>query len=242
MKFLRTYSVRSSEIDPFYRLKDFYIGFYFQEAFAEYAASKELAAYDVAKLGLTWLTTDVRIDFSGKMPLWRDRVEMAVWLWKAGGVRICMNFSATANGAEIARGCGVNLIADAKSRKPVRAAEFAARFVQCEEPVFEDETFGKIVPIEEGETTETSQVVRFDDLDFNRHLNSVKYVPRALEAVPIEYRLAHPLKSYRIKYERETFFNDHVKSSAVRAGNEIYHALTRPSDGARLCSVRTLWK
>lgn len=53
MKFARTYNVRSSEITPEYTLKDYYIGMYFQECFAEYVSSKKLAAFDLIKLGLT---------------------------------------------------------------------------------------------------------------------------------------------------------------------------------------------
>ena len=80
MKFSRIYNVRSSEITPEYKLKEFYIGMYFQECFAEYMASKGLAAYDLAKSGQTWLTSDVQIDYLQEMPfcalrqrLWNGR-------------------------------------------------------------------------------------------------------------------------------------------------------------------------
>lgn len=39
MKFEKTYPVRAAEMSPEYRLKKYYVGMYFQECFAEYAAS-----------------------------------------------------------------------------------------------------------------------------------------------------------------------------------------------------------
>ena len=53
-------------MSPEYRLKKYYIGMYFQECFAEYAASVGLAAFDTAKIGRTWLASDARVDFTGK--------------------------------------------------------------------------------------------------------------------------------------------------------------------------------
>lgn len=49
MKFEKTYPVRAAEMSPEYRLKKYYIGMYFQECFAEYAASVGLAAFDTAE-------------------------------------------------------------------------------------------------------------------------------------------------------------------------------------------------
>lgn len=244
MKFARTYNVRSSEITPEYTLKDYYIGMYFQECFAEYVSSKKLAAFDLIKLGLTWLTSDVRIDFLKPTPFWRETVDMSVWFRKTTPARIYIDFSASHNGEEIAKGSSVQLIADAQSHKPVKVSEFVEKMQPLEVSVFPNETFGKIPPLEkpkEAENYETSQIVRFDDVDFNRHLNNVKYVPRALEALPLEYRLSHRLVSYRIKFLKETLYNDTVVSTAAKAGDECRHILRRQSDGTPLAEMLSVW-
>ena len=88
---------------------------------------------------------------------------------------------------------------------------------------------------------ETSQVVRFDELDFNMHLNNVRYVPRALEALPENFRAGHKLLSYRIKFLREAKFGDTIVSRAVPAGNECLHVLAKSSDGAELCRMKSVW-
>ena len=246
MTFSRTYGVRSSEITPNYTLKEYYVGMYFQECFAEYAASRGVAAYDVSKDGLTWITSDVRIDFSGDAPFWREKIDMEVWVWKTTTARIYVDFFARRGGAEIARGSSIQLIADAKTHRPVRADKYAEKFDLREFSVFGGENLEKIgvsgTLTENSETFETAQAVRFDDLDFNLHLNNVKYVPRALESMPAGYRLSHKLISYRIKFLHEAFFNDTVVSTVSISGLECLHTLARKSDGVQLCLMKSLWK
>lgn len=243
MKFSSVYNVRSSEISPEYKLKEFYIGMYFQECFAEYMASKNLAAYDLAKSGATWLTTDVQIQYLNKMPFWREPVEMRVWVRDISAVRIYVDFEALHNSAAIAKGSSIHLVAEKSSHRPIKTADIGkiSELPINAEPALPDSDFKKIEPFE-GEAFTTSQVVRYDDLDFNMHLNNVKYVPRALESIPLEFRNSHSLKMYRIKFMRETFFNNTVSSEAFRHGNRIFHRLARVEDGVELCRMESLWE
>ena len=240
VKFFKTYSVRASEISPTYLLKDFFVGMYFQDCFAEYMASKNLAAYDLSRLGLTWLTSDVIVEFGGKMPFWRENVDIAVWFWKLGSARAYVDFEAFSGGQRIARGSSIQLIASIGAHKPVRLEPYLSSIETEKCGAFESCQFTKIC--ERGEFAgETSQVVRFDDLDFNMHLNNVKYIPRALEAIPLNYRNSHSLKSYRLKYMRETFFGNTVKSVAMADEDSFFHRLVRCEDGLELCRAETFW-
>lgn len=242
MKFEKTYPVRATEMSPEYRLKKYYIGMYFQECFAEYAASVGLAAFDTAKIGRTWLTSDARVDFTGQMPFWREDVKISTWVGKITPARIFVSAVAECGGAEIACGESVHVIADAKTHKPERSAGFAEKFGIGGGRAFPDETFGKPeIPDGADGIFETSQVVRFDELDFNMHLNNVRYVPRALEALPEKFRTERKLLSYRIKFLREAKFGDTIVSRAVPAGNECLHVLAKSSDGAELCRMKSVW-
>ena len=86
------------------------------------------------------------------------------------------------------------------------------------------------------------QTVRFDELDFNMHLNNVRYIPRALEAIDKDYRICHMLKSYRIRFEHEAFYGDEIESILTRRGDAFTHLLRRRRDGAVLCAMETLWQ
>lgn len=248
MKFVRTYGVRSSEMNPDYSLKEYFLGMYYQECFAEFCAERGVAAYDVARAGLTWLTSASRVDFTSPlMPLWRQRVRMEVWLSRTTGVKMFSDWRAYSEDTEIARGRSVQLVADLKTHRPVRAASVAERLGTDPDSVFDETAVGHFaIPSDAQNSPQTSagstvQKVRFDDLDFNLHLNNVRYIPRALESVDIAYRHTHRLASYEVKYERETKFGDSVASSCLQTADTFYHTLARESDNAVLCRVKTSW-
>ena len=241
MKYRTSYAVRAAEMNPDYTLKAHYVGMYFQECFAEYAASRNVAAFDVEKRGLTWLTSDVKMEFVGQMPRWRELVDVDVWLYKTTAARMYVNFRMYHGSSEIAKGATIQLIADINTRRPVRAEQIAEAFDLDSDVVFDD-PFGKITQFDNGCCTsegmsQTIQTVRFDDLDFNHHLNNVRYIPRGLEAIPIDYRLTHRLVSCRLKYEREAKFNDEILSVCTRRGDSFTHELIRVSDNVRLCQM-----
>ena len=130
-------------MNPDYTLKAHYVGMYFQECFAEYAASRNVAAFDVEKRGLTWLTSDVKMEFVGQMPRWRELVDVDVWLYKTTAARMYVNFRMYHGSSEIARGTTIQLIADINTRRPVRAEQIAEAFDLDSDVVFDD-PFGKI--------------------------------------------------------------------------------------------------
>ncbi len=246
MKFTKTYKVRSSEINPQYLLKEHFIGMYFQECFAEYATSLKLAAFDVAREGRTWLTSATTVEFCGQRPFWREEVEISVWVCKATAVRLFTGFLARANSQDIAKGCGVQLIADAQTHKPLPLADVAERFgVDDPSPISLD-SLTKIDMFDNGccadiGTTQISRAVCFDELDFNMHLNNVRYIPYALESVPFEYRMNHKLAKYRVKYEREARLGDVITSRCTQRGNRFTHVLLRESDNAELGVMESVW-
>lgn len=240
--FSTCYSVRGSEMDPEYRLRDFYVGFYFQECFAEFAASKKMAAYDVAKSGLTWLISDARAEIPGPMPFWRGRVKVDVWARSVSPLFLVMGFSMSEGGAEFARGSFRALMADLKTHRPARFPEFARAFSADAShspdtaPFERLEASGEIIG-------SASQKVRQADLDFNNHLNNVRYLPRAIESMPLGEVSGRRLSSYAIRYMREAFLGDEIVSeSFAGAGGCYFHRLSRVSDGAVLCCAKTFWK
>ncbi len=240
MKFVKIYRVRSSEITPEYLLKEYFAGMYFQECFAEYATSKNAAAFDVAKSGLTWLTSHARAKFFHPMPFWRSEVEVSSWVRKAGAARMFVNFEARHENRVVAIGESVQLIADAETHRPRKISEIAGRFETEYEDVF-SEPFGNFSSDFDCDNPETAQAVRFDDLDFNMHLNNVKYIPRALEALDLNFRISHSLLGYRIKYEKEARFGDRIESFASGKNGVFRHLLRNEKDGSKLCEMESYW-
>ena len=91
-KFSNTYSVRGSELAPDYRLRNFYVCSYFQECFAEFMTSKKMAGYDMQKVGLTWLMSDISAEICGTLPFWRTPVKVEIWTREINPIFVVVNF------------------------------------------------------------------------------------------------------------------------------------------------------
>ena len=239
-KFTNTYSVRSPEIGPQYRLQREYVGFYFQEVFAEFCAAKEMAGYDMARIGLTWLITDAQIDyFGGDMPFWREKVEVSVEAAEITALFFNAVFEMRCGGELCASGKYRSLIADAKTHRPKKFSDFAERFPSAENRKVDMEKF----EITGEKVAEVRQKVRLPDLDFNRHLNNVRFLPRAIESIPEEVRGQKILRKSLVKFVKEARLGDEIISETfASAENEYLHKLTRAQDGAALCLAKTLWQ
>jgi len=87
--------------------------------------------------------------------------------------------------------------------------------------------------------------VRYCDLDTNHHVNNVKYVSWALEAIPLEIILNYTLHRLKVRYEKETTYGKTIKvlSQAIPdQENIIYLQKIVDEDGNKLCLLESFFK
>lgn len=60
---------------------------------------------------------------------------------------------------------------------------------------------------------------RYSDIDFNRHVNSVRYMDLLLNQWPLLYHETHDIERFEIAYLHETHFDDIAKVSISQSGN-----------------------
>jgi len=93
-------------------------------------------------------------------------------------------------------------------------------------------------------TEEKNFVVRYSDIDTNKHVNNVKYVSWALETIPKNIINNYKLSQLKINYDKETAYGEVVKALGetveVDNGYIIYTSLLN-SNGDRLNLVKTTW-
>lgn len=71
-----------------------------------------------------------------------------------------------------------------------------------------------------GDNVETySHRFRYSDIDFNRHVNSVKYMEAILNHWDLEHYDLNYIKRFEIAYLHETHYNDKVKIKILRDDN-----------------------
>lgn len=89
-------------------------------------------------------------------------------------------------------------------------------------------------------TQKVSRKVRFDDIDFNSHLTNVKYLPRAVEALPDNFLISRKLAGYSIKFKREAKMGDTVDSIARVYCDCALHDLS--CGGKTIAEAATIWE
>ena len=232
-KFSNTYSVRGSELAPDYRLRNFYVCSYFQECFAEFMTSKNMAGYDMQRVGLTWLMSDISAEIC-------DTVKVEVWTREINPIFVVVNFALKDCEKIFAKGSTRALLADSKTHKPQRFGKYAEKFEACECGDELENPFKKF-EIEGDKIGETLQEVRVPDLDFNLHLNNVRYLPRMFESMPAEITANGVLKSFQIKFAREALLGDKILSESFKCEGFYTHKLTRVSDGNLIATMKSAW-
>jgi acyl-ACP thioesterase len=128
---------------------------------------------------------------------------------------------------------------DVETRKPTNLTEMDGfrRFI-CEEPSA-IENVHKIAPIKEGCTVE-SFVVRYSDLDINRHLNSMKDIEHLEDTFPIEIYQQKDIRRFEICFMAEGQYGTKLDILQKEEKPDVFVMEIRNAEKA-ICSARVSW-
>ena len=117
-KFNQSYFVTGHDIDLNYRMVPMSALAYFEDCFARYAASKYLAAFDIAGQGLYWVISEIDIRFEGDLPFWSESFQVDLWISEKSKIKIFCDFTMSYRGKVFARGNSCWLVLDKNRKRP----------------------------------------------------------------------------------------------------------------------------
>ena len=240
MIYKESYKIRGHEIDQHYLLNPLFIIHYFHDCYANYCTDMGLAAFDLQKEGKTWIMSEMKADITEHMPRWREVIDVETWTYKMNGLRTEQNFRITFNNSLIAKGTSRWVVIDEKNRKAVKHEESVKKMKCHSEEVYENFHFKKIQLPNSYQFEETDKI-RTDEVDFNQHLNSIRYIVRALDLLPQSYKMKHTLSSLHAKYTKEILAGETVKTKAEPLENKVFHLMKNKND-EELFRMMTEWK
>ena len=242
-KYTKEYEVNGFDLDTRYRLKKHLMAAYFQNTMACEFADLKLAAYDLQEEGRTWVLTEMGVDYGGVMPRWREKFIVHSWTRKVSGFRVYRDFYAENSGGELlARGTAAMLVLNEETRRPEKLGHIAEILQPLAEEVYPEYTSRIEKPEMVGEKYRLSGSVRSFDIDFNNHLNNIRYIAAAIEPLPYDYRESHSLSSFIIKYSEEAYLHDSLIAECFGEKNEFYHTIRREEGESSLCSMVSRWR
>ncbi|EKQ57752.1 MULTISPECIES: acyl-ACP thioesterase domain-containing protein [unclassified Clostridium] len=134
---------------------------------------------------------------------------------------------------------------DIEKRRPMRIQKEQYDIYGVDGDVDYDISMDKVERVDEEQYIKEFNI-RYSDIDSNNHVNNVKYVEWAIEAVPLDVVNNYVLRRIKVTFEKETKYGDTISSVAtVRESDEkklkSYHTI-RNGEGTLVTLLEADWE
>lgn len=189
---------------------------------------------DLNPHGVGWVLSRMGVEMI-RTPKINDTYKISTWVegWTRAFSDRCFRFE-DAEGNVIGWARTMWAIIDFNTRRPVDLMQFGtpdmiAKGVECGMPRLRKHA--PVVPTQVEELT-----FRFMDLDFNRHVNSVRYIEHILNLWPLSHYDRYRIDRFDIAYRHECHAGQTVQMVAAKNG-ETEGAVDIVRDGERMVTA-----
>jgi acyl-ACP thioesterase len=184
------FNVRSYEINANKKAPLPTISGYLQESALKHVSLLEFSVPDLLKINLFWVLSRLMISIE-RYPDWEEDIKVETWspgfdlLYAHREFRI-LDKKSNIIGWASSSGILVNI----ETRRP----EPTSLVFHCEDIFYKEKVFdNELRKIKKIENLEFSHKIniRYSDLNFNHHVNNIKYLEWLIDSVPLEIRRNH---------------------------------------------------
>ena len=215
-----------------------------QEAANNNATSLGFGYDELIETNTAWVLSRIHLRFN-RYPQWRDKVNLRTWHKGTAKLFYLRDFILSdSNGETLAVATSSWLIIDLNTRRLVRNSDLASNPEKCtKEDAIAEPAEKVVLPVNVEPELIRKHPVTWSEIDPNGHVNNVKYVVWAMDAVKLEDIKERPLKELLINYDAEVMPGDVVKISRVRIENEegITYYITGRVDDKQNFSVKLVF-
>ena len=220
-KYSQDYTIACYEADANQRLKPTAMLDWMQEIAGRDATLLGFGYNDLIQNNTAWVLSRTHVRFH-QYPKWRDIVNLKTWHKGAFKVLYLRDFQLyNEAGDTLASATTSWLIIDMSTRRMVRNSELATSPDTC---IFEhaiEQPADKIVfPTDLEATPAASHKVVWSDIDTMAHVNNVKYVAWALDAIDEDILREKPLKEIIVNYDAEVLLGEEVTLYLIKQETE----------------------
>lgn len=193
---------------------------FLEEVATNHAQSIGLGYIDSKKEGYYWILRSSKFELT-RLPELNE--EITVFTWPSGlkGLKALRRFSIFVGEEEIGFGYHCWLMMSIERKKPIIANNFTK---VMEEMPIKDEDLFKLEKIRISEELQFSykKVIMPRDIDWNMHVNNVRYADIVYNAIPIEVLKESKILSFHIDYLKECKLNDELDIFYKKDNFEVY--------------------
>lgn len=201
--------------------------------------------YDEMKESNTaWVLSRIHVRFKS-YPKWRDSVNIKTWHKGTARLFYLRDYILSdEEGNTLAEATSSWLIIDMNTRRLVRSNELATSEEKCTKEDAIAEPADKVTtPVDIEPELVRKHPVTWSEIDTMGHVNNVKYVVWAIDAVGTDIVKERPLKELLINYDAEVMPNDVVKIYRVREESDegLVYYITGKVDDKQNFSVKMIF-
>lgn len=157
----------------------------------------------------SWVLSRMAVEFDSRPVQYTDYT-VATWISDYGRVLSTRNFTLTdAAGHEFGRAVSQWAMIDLRSRAAVDLSwvgqAHSEAIVAAPSPAEKPRKIRSVTP-----TQRMEHRVVYSDIDFNRHVNTVKYICAILDMFPLQFYDSHSIRRFEITFIKETYIDTEV--------------------------------
>ena len=186
--------------------------------------------------GNLWVLSRITVELK-RYPKLLEEYTLSTWVEGYNRHFSERNFEITgADGEILGYARTVWVAIDMRTRRPADMSGLASLAVTvCDKPCPIAKQ-GKIRPIDPPQTVH-NYTFRVSDIDFNRHVNSARYVELILNQMDLSTFDDYYLARFEIEYKHETHFDDEVEVCSAFADEALISAIVK--DDTTVCVARS---
>lgn len=215
----KEFIISNNDVDYRFNLKPANLFRFFQDIALK--ATEEVGADSISlsKRGIDWVITRMDVDIK-RLPHCNEKITVCTYPGKDLAMLYPRYFYILdSNNEIIVRSSSIWALIDAKTRKVIVDKDTIKR-LPGEHQDFELPLPSKIVPSENKELIET-RTIHYSDLDFNCHMNNVRYVELLMDTHDFEFYKTHRPSFISLNYIREIKEKEKVSVYSNKENPEI---------------------
>lgn len=241
-KFSKEYIIRSYESDRNNNLRLITLMNIFQDMADINAEQIGLGLQYCLSKGLAWVGSNYEIAIE-RLPKIHEKIKVVTWPALEKKIAAVRDFEVYGeDGQRIIAASSQWVLIDFTRKRPVSLRDNLPEYEVVEAralPTEFTDKIGEVCRIDE----ETKFRVRFDDIDFYKHVNNGVYALWASEAVDPEFRLNHTPKRIEINFRKEGLVGEKILVKTECCGNVTLHSInTYGGNNRELARARIEWK
>lgn len=206
LKYKEYFKIRTYHSDFLRRATPSSILSYMQEVATNHAESLGLGYHESNSAGYFWVLRSAKYEFT-RSPMLKDELEVQTWPSGVDGLRALRRFDFFIDNDKIGQGYNYWLMIDTKTLKPVLSNYYLQQISNLS---ISEEDFFKLpkVPIEKDMTFVYDTTMQNSDLDWNQHVNNVRYGEMIFNTIPMTLLLNKSIQSLHVDYLKECKHSD----------------------------------